>query len=73
MMIPLSQIEPSGFGRWETVLRYAAMLRELKKPPPVLLRKQDDKRYPYHVHDGAHRIEAARLVRRTKIKAQIVV
>lgn len=72
MIVSLDKIEPSGFGRWATVLLYADMLRQLKKAPPVLLEKQDNKRYPFRVHDGAHRVEAAKLVRRTNIKAQIV-
>ena len=53
------------------VLRYAAMLRELKRAPPIVLTRQDNKRYPYIIIDGAHRYHAAKEVRRLKIKAVI--
>jgi ParB-like nuclease domain len=70
MIIPLSKIEPSGFGRWATVEAYAAMLHQSKKAPPILVIKQNGK-FPYRVHDGAHRVEAAKLARRVNIKAEL--
>ena len=71
MMVALEQIEPCAYGSWGVVLRYAAMLRDLKKAPPIVLTRQDNKRYPYGIVDGAHRYHAAKEVRRLKIKAII--
>jgi hypothetical protein len=71
-MIELTKIEPRAYGSWGMVLRYEAMLYQLKKAPPILLIKQDDAKYPYRIFDGAHRFEAAKLARRTKIKAQLI-
>ena len=70
MIIPLSQIEPCAFGSWGMVKIYVAMLHEQKTPPPILVIRQKNKRY--RVLDGAHRLHAAALARRTKIKAQLV-
>ena len=70
MMVELSQIEPRAYGSWGMVLRYAAMLRELKKAPPIVIARQNMS-YPYSIVDGAHRYHAAKEVRRLKIKAII--
>jgi ParB-like chromosome segregation protein Spo0J len=53
------------------VLRYAAMLREMKKAPPIVLARQDNKLHQFRVIDGQHRYHAAKEVRRLKIKAII--
>jgi hypothetical protein len=65
------QIEPCPFGSWGAVLRYASMLREMKKAPPILLARQDNKLHPFRVIDGQHRYHAAKEARRLKIKAVI--
>lgn len=70
-MVELSQIEPRAFGSWGMVLRYAAMLRELKKAPPIAITRQSAGSYRYSIVDGAHRYHAAKEVRRRKIKAVI--
>ena len=71
MMVELSQIEPCAYGSWGMVLRYAAMLRDLKKAPPIVLARQNNGSYRYSIVDGAHRYHAAKEVRRLKIKAVI--
>lgn len=71
MMVALDQIEPCAYGSWGMVLRYAVMLREMKKAPPIVLTRQDNKLHPFRVIDGQHRYHAAKEVRRLKIKAVI--
>ena len=71
MIVELSQIEPCAFGSWGMVQIYAAMLRQMKKAPPVVLARQDNKLHPFRIIDGQHRYHAAREVRRQKIKAVI--
>jgi ParB-like chromosome segregation protein Spo0J len=70
-MIALNEIEPRAYGSWGMVLRYASMLRELKKAPPIVLARQNTGSYRYSIVDGAHRYHAAKEARRLKIKAVI--
>jgi hypothetical protein len=70
-MIALSQIEPISCTRQSLVRAYVLMLVEGKRPPPVKLIKQD-RRYPYFIYDGHHRVAAARSIKRKVIKAEIV-
>jgi hypothetical protein len=71
MMVALDQIEPLACARQNLVRIYTQMLIEHRKPPPVKLIRQD-KRYPYLVYDGHHRIAAARSIQRKVIKAELV-
>ena len=70
-MVALNEIEPRAYGSWGMVLRYTAMLRELKKAPPIVLARQNTGSYRFAIVDGAHRYHAAKEVRRLKIKAVI--
>ena len=53
------------------VLRYAAMLRKMKKAPPIVLTRQNNGEYRFSIVDGAHRYHAAKEARGLKIKAVI--
>jgi hypothetical protein len=71
MMVELSQIEPCAYGSWGMVQIYTGWLRQLKKAPPVVLARQNNKLHPFRVIDGQHRYHAAKEARRQKIKAVI--
>jgi uncharacterized ParB-like nuclease family protein len=72
MMIALNQIEPLACNRPDAVRTYAAMLREGKKAPAILVIKQRNKRHRYRIFDGAHRVSAARRVGQKTIEARII-
>ena len=69
MMVPLNRISSNGYGSWGLCNIYAAMLRQGKKAPPIVLAKEGDK---FRIKDGEHRYEACRIARRTHIKSIVV-
>ena len=73
LRIPIALIKPLPCNRPETVPHYAAMLRERRKAPPIMVIKQRrGSRYPFRLFDGAHRLRAAKLIGRKTIMANVV-
>ena len=72
MMVRLDEIEPTRGTRQDLVNTYVLMSLEHKRPPPVLLMKQDAGDRPYRIYDGHHRVAAARYRGQRRIKACIV-
>jgi uncharacterized ParB-like nuclease family protein len=74
MIVQLRLIAPLACRSPDDARRYADMLREGMKAPPIWpIRQRRGSRYAYRIFDGAHRVRAARRVGRTTIEARIIV
>ena len=73
-MIPIHQIEMFASANEHSTRCYVQMLGHHgdRTAPPILVSRQNDKRYPYKMIDGHNRCAAALATGRKTIKASII-